>query len=146
MILNGLTLAAPPLLDFEATDEHDAIRRTADLLASDAGITHFGGFVNAVFDRQKFNPPLLGNGVAMPHARTVLANDIVCVASRCARPVPFGLEATPIQLIFLIGVPPHRIDEYLKLTAILAQRLRDPLILDGLINANNADEFAEVLA
>ena len=116
------------------------------MLAVDAGITNFGGFVDAVFDRQRVQPPLLGNGVALPHARTVLANDIVCVAARCAKPVPFGPQAEPVRLIFLIGVPPHQIQEYLTLTATLASRLRDPFVLDGLLNAGTPEEFAELLA
>lgn len=141
MNASGLIFAAPPLLDFEACDEHEAIRRTTELLAIDSGITNFGGFVDAVFD-----PPLLGNGVALPHARSVLAREIVCVAARCASPVPFGPDAAPVQLIFLLGVPPHRISEYLGLTASLVQRLRDPKTLASLLTANTADEFTALLA
>lgn len=140
-----LTFAAPPLLDFVATDEHDAVRRTADLLALDSGITNFGGFVDAVFDRQRLDPPLLGNGVAIPHARTVLARDIVCVAARTAAPIPFGHEAEPVRLIFLLGIPPHRINEYLELMAVLVKRLRDPQILHCLLTVKSPEEFAGLL-
>ena len=146
MSVSSMIFAAPPLLDFQPCDEHEAIRRTAELLAIDSGITNFGGFVEAVFDRQRIDPPLLGNGVALPHARTVLAREIVCVAARCASPVPFGPDATPVQLIFLLGVPPHRISEYLGLTASLVQRLRDPKTLASLLTANTAEEFTALLA
>ncbi len=140
-----LKFASPPLLDFVATDEPDAVRRTAELLAIDSGITNFGGFVDAVFDRQRLNPPVLGNGIAIPHARTVLARDIVCVAARCAGPVPFGPEAEPVRLIFLLGIPPHRINEYLELMAALVKRLRDPEVLHGLLTAQTPEEFAGFL-
>ena len=43
-----LNFAAPPLLDFEAFDENDAIRRTTELMAFHSGITHFGAFVDAI--------------------------------------------------------------------------------------------------
>ena len=141
-----MTFAAPPLLDFVAANEHDAVRRTAELLAIDSGITNFGGFVDAVFDRQRINPPLLGNGVAIPHARTVLASDIVCVAARCAEPVPFGPEAEPVRLIFLLGIPPHLITEYLELMAVLVKRLRDPEVLHRLLTAETPEEFTSLLA
>ncbi|MEO5713234.1 MAG: PTS sugar transporter subunit IIA [Luteolibacter sp.] len=146
MSLTRLIFAAPPLLDFTASDENEAIRRTAEILAIDSGITNFGGFVDAVFERQRSNPPLLGNGVAIPHARTVLARDIVCVASRCASPVPFGPEAEPVRLIFLLGIPPQQISEYLALTAALVKRLRDPEILNGLLTARTPEEFTDLLA
>src|SRR5436190_45704 len=141
MNLPLLTFAAPPLLDFVATNEHDAVRRTAELLAIDSGITNFGGFVDAIFDRQRVNPPVLGNGVAIPHARTVLARDIVCVAARCAEPIPFGSEAEPVRLVFLLGIPPHLITEYLELMAVLVKRLRDPEILNRLLTAETPEEF-----
>ncbi len=146
MSLLGLVFAAAPLLDFPATCENDAVRRTAELLALESGISNFGGFVDAVFERQREDPPLLGNGVALPHARTVLANDIVCVAGRSAQAVPFGPELAPVRLVFLLGIPPQKVSEYLTLVAALAKRLRNPEILDGLMNAASPEEFARLLA
>lgn len=142
----SLKFAAPPLLDFAASDENDAIRRTTELMAFHSGITHFGAFVDAIFDRQKINPPILGNGVAIPHARTVLAREIVCVAGRCIRDVPFGPDAIPVRLIFIFGIPLHLIDEYLQLSAELARKLRDPAVRDGLLAAPTPGEFSALLS
>lgn len=142
MSLTGLIFNAPPILDLAAADENDAIQRTAALLGREPAIRDFEGFVKAVLDRQRINPPVLGNGVALPHARTALTREIVCVASRCAAPVAFGPEATPVRLVFLFGIPPHRISEYLGVTAALVKRLRDPEILTGLLTAETAPEFA----
>lgn len=146
MKLLTLNFAAPPLLDFEASDENDAIRRTTELMAFHSGITHFGAFVDAIFDRQKINPPILGNGVAIPHARTVLAREIVCVAGRCKNEVPFGPDAVPVRLIFIFGIPLHLIDEYLQITADLARKLRNPEILNALLSAPTSEEFATLLS
>lgn len=146
--MNPLTLnfAAPPLLDFDAVDEHDAIRRTTELMAFHSGITHFGAFVDAIFDRQKIDPPILGNGVAIPHARTVLAREIVCVAGRCRNEVPFGPEAIPVRLIFIFGIPLHLIDEYLQLVAGIARKLRDPEILNAALAAPTSGDFTAALS
>ncbi|MEO5916099.1 MAG: PTS sugar transporter subunit IIA [Luteolibacter sp.] len=141
MSLPELTLNVPPLLDLDVTTENDAIRRTAGLLGNCAEVSNFPGFLDAVFDRQRINPPLLGNGVALPHARTSLVSEIVCVAARCAAPVPFGSEGKPVRLIFLFGIPPHRIAEYLALTAALVKRLRNPETIEGLLAAESADDF-----
>lgn len=141
-----LNFAAPPLLDFEAFDENDAIRRTTELMAFHSGITHFGAFVDAIFDRQKIDPPILGNGVAIPHARTVLAREIVCVVGRCKNEIPFGPDAVPVRLIFIFGIPLHLIDEYLQLVAGLAKKLRDPGILNALLAAPTVEEFTGLLS
>jgi mannitol/fructose-specific phosphotransferase system IIA component (Ntr-type) len=55
--------------------------------------------------------------------------------------VPFGPDVTPVRLIFLFGIPPHRISEYLAMTAALVKRLRDPETLNRLLAAETTEEF-----
>src|SRR6478752_4443650 len=101
MSLPELTWNAPPLLDLDVSCETDAITRTAGLLAGCPHVADFPKFLTAVFDRQRINPPVLGHGVALPHARTAAVREIVCVAARTIEPVMFGPEAIPVRLIFL---------------------------------------------
>lgn len=140
-----LILSAPSLLDLEVSGEIDAIARTAELLAGSLDVLDQGKFLEAVFERQRINPPVLGSGIALPHARTPLVKEIVCVASRLLDPVAFGPDGVPVRLIFLFGIPPHRISEYLAMTAALVKRLRKPETLDGLLNAGNVGEFVRWL-
>lgn len=136
-----LSLNAPPLLDLAESNEIAAVARTAGLLEGRPEVIDFSCFVDAVMDRQAIHPPLLSNGVAVPHARTKWVREIVCVAARCVTAVPFGAEQFPVRLIFLFGIPPHRISEYLAVMAALVKRLRQPDVLEGLLNAENAAEF-----
>ncbi len=141
MTLSVLTLNAPPLLDLAVPTEREAIVRTAGLLQGRPEISNFAGFVAAVLERQRINPPILGNGVAMPHARTALVSEIVCVAARCAVAVPFGSELKPVRLIFVFGIPPRQISQYLAVTAALVRRLRNPEVLERLLAADTREEF-----
>lgn len=136
----GLSLSVPPVLDAEVADEDGAIRRAAELLRGLPAVTDFEGFLAAVYERQRINPPVLGNGVALPHARTPRVGQIVFAALRCREPVVFGGDK-PVRLVFLFGVPPAAIAEYLGMTAALVRRLRDPRVLEGLNQAGTADEF-----
>jgi mannitol/fructose-specific phosphotransferase system IIA component (Ntr-type) len=130
-------------LGLASGSESELIREVAALLATDPAVTDHGRFVEAVLERQKLTPPLLGGGVALPHARTPAVSEIVFAAGRCREPVPFG--ATPVRLVFLFGVPPHRITEYLAMTAFLARRLRDPAVLEGLMQAPDVASFRALL-
>ncbi|MEO8613525.1 MAG: PTS sugar transporter subunit IIA, partial [Luteolibacter sp.] len=141
MSLPDLKPNAPPLLDLDASNERDAITATAGLLKNSREIGDHAGFLEAVFDRQQVNPPILGDVVALPHARTAWVSEIVFAAGRCAEPVAFGPEGKPVRLIFLFGIPPHRISEYLAVTAALVRRLRKPEVLEGLLAARTPDEF-----
>ena len=141
-----MTLDVPPLLDLEAADEEAAITRAAELLKGHPQMRDEAGFLAAVLERQRINPPVLGSGVALPHARTPLVGEIVCVAARCKEPLAFGPDAVPVRLIFLFGIPPHRVTEYLAATAALVKRLRRPEVIDGLLNAESSDDFLNWLA
>ncbi len=140
-----LPLNAPPLLDLDALAENEVISRTVGLLSGSPEITDYQGFLDAVLDRQLINPPILGNLAALPHARTSLVKEIVFAAARCSGPVAFGPDLKPVRLIFLFGVPPHRISEYLAVTAALVRRLREPAVIDQLLAAETADKFSELL-
>jgi mannitol/fructose-specific phosphotransferase system IIA component (Ntr-type) len=146
MTLPDLSMNAPLQLDLDAATEHDAIAETAAPLDGSKSVVDCGPFLQAVFDRQRINPPVLGCGIALPHARTALVREIVCAASRCREPVLFGPEETPVRLIFLFGIPPDRIGEYLALTAALVKRLRNPEVLAGLMSAETAVDFRRWLA
>ena len=140
-----LRLDAPPLLGLDAVDEQDALAQTADLLRGSDRLLDSAAFLQAIVARQKINPPLLGDGVALPHARTAAVREIVCVAARCTRDIPFGPDATPVRLIFMFGIPPQQIAQYLALTAGLARRLRRPETLAALVAAESPESFAELL-
>ena len=134
---------APVTLDLETAGEEQAIRALAGLLAGNAGIRDQAAFIGAVLERQKINPPLLGSGIALPHARTGAVSEIVFAAARCREPVDFS--GTAVSLVFLFGVPPDRIAEYLAMTAALARRLRDPRVVADLLAAPDEVSFRAIL-
>lgn len=138
-------LTVSPVLGLAAASEHEAILATTALLKGQPLITDFSAYVDAVLERQKINPPLLGNGIALPHARTPVVKEIVFAAARLAAPVSFGHEEKPVQLVFLFGVPPQRISEYLAATAALVRRLCEPGTVAGLLEAPDEAAFLERL-
>ncbi|MBK1884511.1 PTS sugar transporter subunit IIA [Luteolibacter pohnpeiensis] len=142
---SSVSLSCPPLLDIQATDEMEAIRMTAGLLAANPLVTDSTAFLDAVLERQRINPPLLGKQIALPHARTPAVKDMVFAAARSLTPIPFGEQQEPVQLIFMFGVPPHKISEYLAAMAGLVRRLKSPGVIDSLLSTESADDFSELL-
>lgn len=138
-------LSAPPLLSLAALDEQSAIFTTVELLRGHSAVGDIDLLTQAVWERQKIHPPLLGNQIALPHARTVAVTEIVFAVSRLFEPVPFGPEKIPVRLLFLFGVPPHRISEYLAATALLVRLLRDPDRSAALLSCADPGEFLAIL-
>lgn len=145
MSFSDLTLTAPATLDLMVLNEEEAITATAQLLNRAGKLADFGGFLNALLERQKINPPILGDLIALPHARTPLVGEILFAAARCVGPVPFGPEKKPVRLIFLFGVPPHCVTEYLAVTAALVRCLRKPGAIEGLLASATEEEFTSWL-
>ncbi|QJE96172.1 PTS sugar transporter subunit IIA [Luteolibacter luteus] len=144
MLPCALSADVPLLIDFDASSENEAIAAVAGQLAGDPRILQPDRFLEAVYERQKINPPLLGSGIALPHARCTAVSEIVMAVGRLASPVKFG--DTPVRLIFLVGVPPQRISEYLAMTASLARRLRAPGVVEKLLSAKDEETFRAELA
>ncbi len=137
---------APVRIGLEATDDEAAIRETAEALRGSSGILEFDAFVDAVLRRQRVEPPLLGHGIALPHARTEAVRDIVTAFGVARHDVPFGPDRTPVRLVVLVGTPPGRASEYLAWVADLVQRFRDARVRDALAAAPDAEAFVRVLA
>ena len=134
------------VLDFEAQDEKSALLKVAQLLEGHPMVADFEKFWAAVWDRQCIQPPLLGNGIALPHARTPAVHGIIFAIGRCRKAVPFGEPGEPVKLIFLYGTPPGQVAESLAAVAMLAKKLHRPEILAGLLEADSETEFRKWLA
>jgi mannitol/fructose-specific phosphotransferase system IIA component (Ntr-type) len=141
-----LALNAPILLDFDPPDENIALRTVADLLAGQPAMADYEAFWSAVWERQLLQPPLLGNGLALPHARTSAVTEILFAIGRCRQPVPFGGGKVPVRLIFLYGAPPGQVAQSLATVAMLVRKLQRPEILSGLLEAGTEAEFRKWLA
>jgi mannitol/fructose-specific phosphotransferase system IIA component (Ntr-type) len=118
-----------------------AIEQMLRALADNPEVIDLAALREAVFERQKVNPPLLSNGIAFPHARTNSVRSLVLVVATPAEPIP--VEETAVRLLFLIGVPKAGVSEYLEITSFLARHLRNPGSLERLSHATNMTQLIE---
>lgn len=145
MAISLLTPETPLVLDLDAVMEEAAILELAGYLDGHPDVSDLTAFTKAVLERQKINPPLLGSGIALPHARTSAVKEVVFAVARTRVPISFGEANCPVRLIFLYGIPPHRVAEHLATTAALARKLRDPTVLAALLDAADEEAFRQVL-
>jgi mannitol/fructose-specific phosphotransferase system IIA component (Ntr-type) len=137
---------APILLDLKASGEEMALRELAELLNGNSAVVDPEKFWEAIWDRQCIQPPLLGDGIALPHARTAAVTEMVFAIARCEHPVPFGPDGDKVRLIFLYGVPPNQVTQSLAAVAQLIKKLCRPGVLKALLAAKDEAEFRNCLA
>jgi mannitol/fructose-specific phosphotransferase system IIA component (Ntr-type) len=126
----------------------NAIREIVDVLASDIGgrkIAKPEPFLEQVFAREQTHPSIVANGVAFPHARTDLVDEIVIGVGRSRAGIPFGENQQRAHLIFVIGVPERLLSDYLVCVGTLARLVKDETTRSRLLNAKTTREFIETL-
>src|SRR5437867_4696116 len=126
----------------------NAIREIVDVLASDISgrkIAKPEALLEQVFAREQTHPSVVENGVAFPHARTNLVDEIVIGIGRSRAGIPFGENQQRAHLIFVIGVPERLLGDYLVCVGTLARLVKDDAIRSILLNAETAREFIGAL-
>ena len=126
----------------------NAIREIVDVLASDVSgrkIDKPEAFLEQVLAREQTHPSVVENGVAFPHARTDLVDEILIGIGRSRAGIPFGENQQRAELIFVIGVPERMLSDYLVCVGTLARLVKDETIRSRLLNAETPHEFIEAL-
>lgn len=132
-------------LNLTATEQNAAILEAARQLATHPAMGNFSIFCDELLDREAAGATHLGNGVALPHARTSQVNQILVAAGRSATGVKFADVASPVRLIFVVAAPKNQIGEYLATVGMMARSLRNPECLQRLLECAAPDEFARIL-
>jgi mannitol/fructose-specific phosphotransferase system IIA component (Ntr-type) len=123
----------------------NAIREIVQMLAHTGKIANPETFLEQVLAREQTHPSVVENGVAFPHARTDLVDEIVIGIGRSRAGIPFGENQQSAHLIFVIGVPERLLSDYLICVGTLARLVKDDAIRSTLLNAETSREFIDAL-
>jgi mannitol/fructose-specific phosphotransferase system IIA component (Ntr-type) len=132
-------------LALRARTQENAVRQLIGLLSANEQVTEPEGFLEKVLDRERAGPGVVEHGVAFPHARTDLVQQIVLAIGRSRAGIPFGKEGKRARLIFLIGVPQRLVSDYLVCVGALARMAKDDDIRARLLGAVTPEEFVTIL-
>ncbi len=141
VVLADLLAAKHVTLDLAAVSRDEALRA----IVATMEVAEPEKFLGEVFAREEVHTTLMGNGIAFPHARTDLVTEIVLGIGRSAGGVPFGPEGELAHLIFVIGVPKKRVNDYLVCVGALARLTKAETTRDELMQSRSAEEFVEIL-
>ena len=125
-----------------------AIKELVDRLHQRGVIADSLPFLQAVLERENVQSTILGDEVALPHARCPSVRRLGLAVGLARPPLeyPSGDELREIPVICLIAVPAGSPGPYLSLMANLARRLRLPAVRAELQAAVSAEEVQELLS
>ncbi len=135
-------------IEFSAQDKPGALEALVKILVEKGHIASASvtGIVNALMERESLTSTGLGYGVALPHIKTDLVNQIYLAFARCTSGIDFdSLDGAPVNFFFLILAPTKSTDEYLKILSSISALMKDAKIRSALYAAQSADEIFHIL-
>jgi mannitol/fructose-specific phosphotransferase system IIA component (Ntr-type) len=125
-------------------DSEEVIRRGADLLADQSGISR-DLILGALLERNRLGETPAEAGVALPH---LLLNDVEgfhMVAVRSINGLDFPLAKQTIHAVFLLLGNRGNPTQHLRFLAEIARRAENPHFIDNWIAAESVDDLADLL-
>jgi mannitol/fructose-specific phosphotransferase system IIA component (Ntr-type) len=129
------------VLDLQSTKRTQAINEVAKRLEGLPQITNFAGFYAELLARERLDTTCIGNEVALPHARTDHATEIVMAAGRSGGGVTFENSNQTVRLLFVLATPKNRAFEYLQVVGALCRLLKDAATRAALLEAPTPEAF-----
>lgn len=129
-----------------ASDKDDAIAKLVKLMEAQGNVVDVDAYTEAIHARESFGSTALGEGIAIPHAKTAA----VSAPGLAAMTLPEGVDydapdGLPATLMFLIAAPDTKADVHLEVLSRLSMLLMDPEFCDSLRAAKTSEEFLAVI-
>jgi mannitol/fructose-specific phosphotransferase system IIA component (Ntr-type) len=132
-------------LNVQSTKRTTALNEVARLLDGHADVSDFHGFYNDLLARERLDTTCLGNGIALPHARTEHVRNIVMAIGRSEAGVFFENGNQTVRLIFVLGSPKSDPGSYLQLVGLLCRIFKEPAHRDALLTSPTPEAFIQCM-
>jgi PTS system fructose-specific IIC component len=131
------------LLQIKSNKKEDIIKELVALIKDSTEIKNFEEFQKDVFKREEIGSTGIGNGIAIPHARSEAVKEFIIVFGRSDAGIDFdAVDNKPVNLFFLMGTPKEKnINGYLKILAHLSRLLTKKALREALVKAATAEEI-----
>lgn len=125
----------------------DALGILVELQEGIGVITNGTAYYNAVCQRENFGgTTAIGDGIALPHAVNAGVSAPGISALSLRRGVDWGApDGRPVDILFMIAVPPEQDSLHLQILARLVNLLSSGTLVDALRHASNSQRFLELL-
>jgi PTS system fructose-specific IIC component len=134
------------VMEIKAKDKIEALNELVEHMVLNKYVKDGEAFVKALAKRENLESTGIGDGIAIPHARTDAVQDLVLAFARSPQGVDLSsIDGKPSYLIFLIASPENKKSEYIMALAKLSRLLRKLPVREKLRNAKDPDEVLSVI-
>jgi PTS system nitrogen regulatory IIA component len=136
------------MADMKATSKLEALEELVDALVESDRIRDRSLILEMLERREALGSTGIGSGVAIPHGRSLAANQIMVVFGRSSKGVEFdSMDGQPVHLFFLILAPPQdRFNQYLPFLGKVVELIKDETVRSRLAQVKSFQDFLKVLS
>ncbi|WP_028983053.1 fructose-specific PTS transporter subunit EIIC [Sporolactobacillus terrae] len=145
MKITDLMIENAMLLDMKATTKEGAIDELITSLEKNNRINDPQLFKEMILKREAQSSTGIGDGIAMPHAKTKAVNEATVVFGHSKKGIDYkALDGQPSYLFFMIAAPEGAADVHLQTLAALSRLLIDHDFVEQIKQAGTAHEVAQL--
>jgi mannitol/fructose-specific phosphotransferase system IIA component (Ntr-type) len=132
-------------LDLQSSTKEDVIRELIEM--ADCSPEQRPILLEMILKREQLGSTGLGNGVAIPHGRSLITDKLCVVCGVSQKGVYFqSLDRKKVYLVFLLMAPHREVsNQYLPLLGSIARLAGDPDKTSTLRKAKTPQEFLQFL-
>ncbi len=134
------------LLSMSAASKQDAVNELVGVLERAGKITDHNVFKEAILKREQQSTTGVGDGIAIPHAKTSVVKEATIVFGRSEAGIDYeSLDGQPAHLFFMIAAPEGANNTHLEALARLSSILMKADAREKLLGAKTADDVIGII-
>lgn len=146
MLLANLMKEDLIIMDLHSREKMLVIREMIDRLKQAGEIANWIDCLKVIAEREQLKTTGIGEGIAIPHARTNAVKNLVIAFARSREGIDFkSVDGRPVHLIFMLASPPQEVGRYLNALARICALARRKGFRESLIKADNAQEIISLI-
>ena len=124
----------------------DVLKELADAVLSDRTDYQPGEAVNVLLEREKLGSTGIGDGIAIPHGKLNIVDDLAISFGRSKEGIDFNaMDGKLVYLFFLLLAPENAAGQHLKMLAKLSRMLKDATFRKNLLEAPSKEEIYRII-
>lgn len=133
-------------LDLKSKNKDEMLKELSILIGESENISDQKEILKALSEREKIGSTGIGKGVAIPHAKTEIANKLTIAFGISHEKIDFNsLDNEKVNLFFVFASPLKDSQTYLKVLARISRLLREEEFRRKLLVCKTAKEVIDII-
>ncbi len=134
------------LPELKANTKKGVLEELVGLLAKEKKVQDSAAVVEVLLEREKLGSTGIGQGIAIPHAKTDHAPGVAAAFGLSKKGVTFdALDGEMVHIVFLLIAPPDAAAAHLKALARISRMLKDKFFRQTLREAKTTEDILRLI-